>query len=92
MFGLIALAASIGATVIGFTQARAFVRERLRYVDSAQSIFAPIIAAFGALVVAAPVVALLPFVGGGTAIAFAVSIGLGVSSGQKDIRRALPPA
>ncbi len=92
MFGFIALAASVGAVVIGYTQARAFVRERLRYVDSAQSIFAPIIAALGALVIAAPVVALLPFVGAGTAISFAVSIGLGVSSGQKDIRRALPPA
>lgn len=92
MFGLLALAASIGVTIIGYTQARAFVRERLRYVDSAQSMFAPILAALGALVIAAPVVALLPFVGSGTAIAFAVSIGLGVSSGQKDIRRALPPA
>ena len=91
MFGLLALAASIAAVIVGFTQSRAFVRERLRYVDAVQSPFAPILAAAGALCVAVPVVALLPFVGGGTALAFGLSVGIGVSSGQKDVRRALPP-
>ena len=91
MLGLIALAASVAAIVIGFTQARAFVRERLRYVDAVQSPVAPVVAAFGALLLATPIVALLPFVGGGTALAFGISVGVGVSSGQKDVRRALPP-
>lgn len=91
MLGLIALAASIAAVVIGFTQARAFVRERLRYVDAVQSPVAPVVAGVGALLLAIPIVALLPLVGGGTALAFGVSIGAGVSSGQKDVRRALPP-
>lgn len=91
MFELLALAASIAAAAIGYTQARAFVRERLRYVDAAQSGIAPLLAGFGAAVVASPVVALLPFVGAGTALAFGVSVGVGVANGQRDIRRALPP-
>ena len=38
------LAASFALAFIGYTQARAFVRERLRYVDLAQGAFAPVIA------------------------------------------------
>lgn len=91
MFELLALAASVAVAAIGYTQARAFVRERLRYVDAAQSGVAPILAGLGAAVVASPVVALLPFIGIGTAIAFGVSVGVGVANGQRDIRRALPP-
>lgn len=91
MFELLALAASIAVAAIGYTQARAFVRERLRYVDAAQSGIAPLLAGLGAAVVASPVVALLPFIGAGTALAFGVSVGVGVANGQRDIRRALPP-
>ncbi|MEP7381561.1 MAG: hypothetical protein ABI910_07735 [Gemmatimonadota bacterium] len=91
MFGLLALAASIAAAAIGYTQARAFVRQRLRYVDLAQSAFAPVVAGLGAALVASPVVALLPIIGAGTALAFGVSVGMGVANGQRDIRRALPP-
>ena len=91
MFGLLALAASFAVALIGYTQARAFVRQRLRYVDLAQSSIAPIVAGIAGVVLAMPVVALLPIVGGGTAISFGLSIGLGVANGQRDIRRALPP-
>ena len=91
MFGLLALAASFAVTFIGYTQARAFVRGRLRYVDLAQSWLAPIVAGIGGMLLAAPVVALLPLVGGGTAVAFGLSVGVGVANGQRDIRRALPP-
>lgn len=91
MFGLLALAASIALAAIGYTQARTFVRGRLRYVDAAQSALAPIIAGLGAAVLASPVVAILPIVGAGTAMAFGVSVGMGVANGQRDIRRALPP-
>lgn len=91
MFGLLALVASLAAIVIGYTQARAFVRNRLRYVDAAQSGAAPFVATLGAILIAAPVVALLPIVGAGTALAFGIGVGVGVSNGQKDIRRALPP-
>lgn len=91
MFGLISLAASFAAALIGFTQARSFVRQRLRYVDAAQGSAAPVIAGVGALLLAIPVVSLLPIVGGGTALAFGLSVGFGVVNGQRDVRRALPP-
>ncbi len=91
MIGLIAFAISSAAILIGYTQARAFVSERLRYVDAAQSGMAPLIAGAGAAVVAGVVAGLLPVIGGGTAIAFGLSVGLGVANGQKAIRRALPP-
>jgi hypothetical protein len=88
---LLGLAISGAAAIIGFTQARAFVTNRLRYVDAAQSPVAPVLAAGGALLVGSLAAGLLPIVGGGTALAFAVSVGLGVASGQRDVRRALPP-
>lgn len=91
MLGLLGLAASVAVALIGYTQARAFVRERLRYVDAAQSALAPVLAGFGAAVIASPIVALLPLVGGGTALAFGLSVGMGVANGQRDVRRALPP-
>lgn len=91
MFTILAYAASLAVTFIGYTQARNFVRERLRCVTAAQSGWAPILAGGGAMLVAAPVVALLPFIGAGTAMAFGVSVGIGVLNGQRDIRRALPP-
>lgn len=91
MFGILAYAASLAVTIVGYTQARTFMRERLRFVTAAQSGWAPILAGGGAMLVAAPVVALLPFIGAGTAIAFGLSVGFGVFNGQRDIRRTLPP-
>lgn len=93
MFGLLAIAASLAATYFGFSVARTFVRERLRFVTAVQSGWAPILAGLGAAVVATPVAWLLPLVGTGTAIAFGVSVGFGVANGQRDIRNnTLPPA
>jgi hypothetical protein len=91
MFTLLAFALSTAAVIIGYTQSRAFVSERLRYVDAAQSGFAPLVAGVGALLVGGLAAGLLPLIGAGTAIAFAISVGLGVATGQRDIRRALPP-
>jgi hypothetical protein len=88
---ILAMAAASAAAIVGFTQARAFVMEKLRYVDAAQSGFAPILAGGGAFVVGGLLTGLLPIVGMGTALAFGVSVGLGVASGQRDVRRALPP-
>lgn len=91
MLGLILFAITSAVAIIGYTQARVFVSEKLRYVDAAQSSMAPVVAGVGAAAVAGVVAALLPFVGGGSAVLFGVSVGLGVASGQKAIRRALPP-
>jgi len=91
MFTLLAVLASLALTYFGYTQARNFVRNRLRFVTAVQSLWAPIIAGAGAMLVATPVAAILPLIGSGTAIAFGVSVGLGVANGQRDIRRNLPP-
>jgi hypothetical protein len=43
------------------------------------------------MLIAAPVVWLLPLIGKGTAILFGLGVGAGVSSGAKDIRKRLAP-
>ena len=91
VLGLLAFALSTAAVIIGFTQAKDFVARRLRYVDAVRSPLAPIVAGVGAALVAAPIVALLPLVGAGSAIAFGLSVALGVAAGNKEIRRSLPP-
>ena len=84
---MIALAAATAATVVGYVQSRIFVRTKLRFVDAAQSAIAPVVAGVGAAIVAAPVVALLPIVGAGTALLFGLGVGTGVAAGARDIRR-----
>jgi hypothetical protein len=90
MFGILAIAASMAVTWFGYAAARAFVRQRLRFVDAAQSGWAPILAGVGAALVASPIAAILPLIGSGTAIAFGLSVGWGVATAQRDIRRSLP--
>ena len=91
MFALLAFALSTAAAIIGFTQAKDFVSRRLRYVDAARSPLAPLVAGAGAALVAMPIVWLLPFVTGVSAVAFGISVGLGVAAGNKEVRRSLPP-
>jgi len=87
MFELIALGATLAAIIIGYTQSRSFVREKLRFVDAVvQSKLAPIVAGVLAAVVAAPLVAFLPLVGTGTALLFGASVGVGVAHGSRDAK------
>ena len=86
MFGMISFLIAIAAVLIGYGGARRFVRDRLRYVDGAQKGTAPIIAGIVAFLVALPFVWLLPLVGTGTALAFAVSVATGVAVGARDIK------
>ncbi len=81
---LIGLGAAVVAFGGGFSWTRNFVRTRLRFVEAAHSRPAPWVVGVGAVVLAAPVVWLLPIVGGGTAIALGLGAGLGVKSAQKD--------
>ena len=90
MFELIGLVATVAVAAVGYLQSRAFVRRRLAYVDAVQKPVTPVLAGAAAWLVAVPVVGILPFVGGITALAFGVSVGTGVASGVKDIRRRLP--
>jgi hypothetical protein len=91
VFELLAFALSSAAVIIGFTQAKDFVSRRLRYVDAARSPIAPVVAGIGAALIAAPIVWMIPLIGGGSAVAFGLSVGLGVAAGNKDVRRSLPP-
>lgn len=88
---MIALIAAAVASIVGYTQSSAFVRDRLRFVDAAQSPMAPVVAGVGAIALGSVAVALLPFVGAGTALAFGASVAIGVANGQRDVRKALPP-
>jgi hypothetical protein len=81
------LAITFGATMLGYWQARQFTQNKLRYVDAVHRGGIAILAGLGAALVAAPVVWLLPLVGGGTAILFGAGVALGVSSGAREIRK-----
>jgi hypothetical protein len=91
VFGLITLLVASTAAVLGFSFSRNFVRRRLAYIDGVQSGAAPLLAGAGAAVAAMPVVWILPLVGGGTALLFGASVGMGFAAGAKDIRRRLSP-
>lgn len=86
MLEIIGIAAASAAGFVGYTQSRGFVRNKLRFVEAAQKSAAPVIAGFAALMVAVPVVSILPFVGAGTALIFGTAVGVGVASGAKDVR------
>jgi hypothetical protein len=91
MFTIISMAIAIAVAVVGYLQAKSFVQSKLRFVDAVQHFAAPLIAAVAAMLIAAPVVWLLPLIGKGTAILFGLGVGAGVSSGAKDIRKRLTP-
>jgi hypothetical protein len=84
---LIGLAATAALTAGGYYQTRQYVERRLQYVDAVHGMRAPVIAGTAAALVAAPVVAILPVVGLGTAVLFGVGVGAGVAAGARKIRR-----
>lgn len=91
MEGILSLLVGGAIAFAGYVKSRSFVRDRLRFVDAAQTARAPFIAGTVATLAAAPVVAILPVIGAGTALAFGASVGLGVALGARDTRR-LPGA
>lgn len=86
MIFLLSFLASTVLAIVGFAQARAFVTRRLRYVDAVHSRLAPIVAGVGAALLALPLVAVIPFLGIGTALSFGISVGAGVLAGSRDVR------
>ena len=68
---------------------RHFVGQRLRYTSIVDKPMLGLWAGVGATVVAAPLVAVLPIVGAGTAIALGAGVGTGVALGVRDSRK--PP-
>lgn len=87
MIELLILGAAVGGIGAGYVKVRRFVRERLQFVDAVQRPVAPVAVGAAAAVVAAPVVWLLPVIGGGTAVLFGAGVGLAVSHGARDVRR-----
>jgi hypothetical protein len=55
-------------------------------VDAVHSRLAPIVAGVGAALLALPLVAIIPFLGLGTALSFGISVGAGVLAGSRDVR------
>ena len=90
MLELVGFAAAWSAAIIGFVKTRDFVRSRLRYVDGVHRASAPVKAGGAALLIATPIVWILPFVGPPTAILFGAAVGAGVVAGRRDIRKQLP--
>jgi hypothetical protein len=86
MLELIMLVLAAGGIGGGYVKVRQFVRNRLRYVDQVQRRRAAWLAAGAAALAAAPVVWVLPVLGGGTALLFGAGVGLAVSHGARDIR------
>jgi hypothetical protein len=86
MFGLIAAGIAGVSGVFGHIKSRKFVGNRLRYTKFVEKPALGLWAGIGAVVVAAPIVAVLPFVGAGTAIAIGAGVGTGVALGVKDTK------
>jgi hypothetical protein len=89
MFGLLAAGIAGVAGVYGHIASRKFVGRRLRYTSWVEKPALGLIAGVATTIVAAPVVALLPIVGAGTAIAAGLGVGTGVALGVSDTKK--PP-
>jgi hypothetical protein len=93
MFQIIGSLLSVGIAgasgIAGYWQARQFTQNKLRYVEAVHKATVPIVAGVGAVVVATPVVWLLPLVGAGTALIFGGGVAMGVSAGAREIRKRL---
>jgi hypothetical protein len=89
MFSLIAAGIAGASGIIGHMKSRDFVGRRLRYTSIVEKPMLGVWAGVGAMVLAAPLVAVLPIVGAGTAIAIGAGIGTGVALGVRDSKE--PP-
>jgi hypothetical protein len=89
MFTLIAAGIAGASGVFGHIKSRHFVGQRLRYTKIVEKPALGLFAGAGAMVVAAPLVAVLPIVGAGTAIAIGAGVGTGVALGVRDSKE--PP-
>jgi hypothetical protein len=87
---LIGFVVAWGAAFIGYSRARGFVKNRLRYVDGIYRWSAPWKAGLIAALVTTPIAWALPFISGAAAVLFGTAVGLGVASGRRDLRRRLP--
>jgi hypothetical protein len=87
MIDFMLLAAIPLMAYLGYRWTRGFVSDRLRFVDAVQRPPVPWVAGALTALIALPVVSLLPFFAGGTALALGLGVGFGVARGVRDIRR-----
>lgn len=87
MFAFISLLLTLTVVYYGYTTARRFVRDRLRFVEGARKPHIPFVVAMAVLAVTIPVAWILPFVGVGSALALGAGVGAGVAAGGRDLRR-----
>ncbi len=86
---LVAGIAAGAAGIFGHTRARSFVGRRLRFTSMVEKPYLGVAAGVTATIVAAPVVALIPVIGVGTALVFGAGVGTGAALGAKDAKRPL---
>ena len=89
MLGLLGLGIAAAAGIVGHMRARSFVGRRLRFTSLVEKPYLGLALGVTAAVVASPVVAVLPLVGAGTAIAFGTGVGTGVALGAQAAKRPL---
>lgn len=87
---MIGILIALTAAFVGYSKARGFVKNKLRYVDGVHKRSAPWKAGLIAAVAAMPIALVLPFISGASAMLFGTAIGLGVAAGRRDLRRRLP--
>lgn len=86
MIGL-GVAAAVG--IVGHMKSRKFVGRKLRFTSLVEKPGIGLAAGVAATIVASPIVAILPLVGVGTAVAFGAGVGTGVSLGASDAKKPL---
>ena len=86
LWNILALGIAFTAGVLAFGLSRGFIRNRLRFVDSARSGIVPWVAGGIGLLLTAPFT-LLPLVSGTTVAVVALGAGLGARSGVSALRR-----
>ncbi len=86
MFELIAAGIAGVIGVGGHIKARQFVARKLRYTNIVEKPLLGLWAGLATTVIAAPLVAVLPIVGAGTAIFVGAGVGTGVALGVKDTK------
>jgi hypothetical protein len=83
--GIAAAVAGIGG-VVGHIKSRQFVGRKLRYTKLVEKPMLGLWAGVATSVIAAPLVAVIPIIGAGTAIALGAGVGTGVALGVKDTK------
>jgi hypothetical protein len=89
MLGLIGLGVAATVGILGHIKSRKFVGRKLRFTSLVEKPGVGLAAGVAATIVASPIVAVLPLVGVGTAVAFGAGVGTGVSLGVSDAKKPL---